>query len=48
MFVHVVHQTWFRKSVSMLKTTHIPTRNEKHTAQNLHLLMMKNGFVTLV
>ena len=41
------HQTWFRKSVSMLKIPTSQHRVKDFTAQNLHLFKMKNWFVTL-
>ena len=41
------HQTWFSKSVSLLKNTTSQHIVEDFTAQVLHLLIMKSGFVTL-
>ena len=41
------HQTWFRKSVSMLKTPIFQQKVEDCIVQILHPLVMKNGFVIL-
>ena len=41
------YQTWFRKSVSMSKRPTSQNRVKDFTAENLHLFIMKNGFVTL-
>ena len=41
------HQTWFRKSVSMLKNTHIPAQSRRLYCTNFTSSVIRSGFVTL-
>ena len=41
------HQTWFRKSVSMLKNTHIPAESKRQHCTDFILSIIKNGYFIL-